>query len=91
MSLNRGGLASHSCSPAHEAGHSRILIGDHQGADPTIGALIIRIRFWGPLYYDYNKEPPKQHRKDLLLCKAIVSKGSLDRTWQNEGMTGYQD
>ena len=23
------------------------------------GALIIRIRFWGPLYCNYNKEPPK--------------------------------
>ena len=23
----------------------------------TIGALIIRIGFWGPLYYNYNKEP----------------------------------
>ena len=25
----------------------------------NIGALIIRIGFWGPLYYNYNKEPPK--------------------------------
>ena len=25
----------------------------------AIGALIIRIGFWGPLYYNYNKEPPK--------------------------------
>ena len=24
-----------------------------------IGALIIRIGFWGPLYYNYSKEPPK--------------------------------
>ena len=24
-----------------------------------IGALLIRIGFWGPLYYNYNKEPPK--------------------------------
>ena len=23
------------------------------------GALIIRMGFWGPLYYTYNKEPPK--------------------------------
>ena len=22
-----------------------------------VGALIIRIGFWGPLYYNYNKEP----------------------------------
>ena len=26
---------------------------------PNIGSLIIRIGFWGPLYYIYNKEPPK--------------------------------
>ena len=25
----------------------------------TFGALIIRIGFWGPLYYKYNKDPPK--------------------------------
>ena len=25
----------------------------------NIGALIIRIGFWGPLYYNYGKEPPK--------------------------------
>ena len=24
-----------------------------------IGALIIRLGFWGPLHYNYNKEPPK--------------------------------
>ena len=23
----------------------------------TIGASIVRIEFWGPLYYSYNKEP----------------------------------
>ena len=26
-----------------------------------IGALIIRIRIWGPLYYTYTKEPPKYY------------------------------
>ena len=25
----------------------------------SIGALIIRIGFWGPFYHDYNKEPPQ--------------------------------
>ena len=24
-----------------------------------VGALIIRTRFWGPLYYNYDMEPPK--------------------------------
>ena len=23
------------------------------------GAFIIRIGFWGPIYYNYSKEPPK--------------------------------
>ena len=26
--------------------------------EPNAGALITRIRFWGPLYCKYNKEPP---------------------------------
>ena len=31
-----------------------------QGVGSKIGALIIRIGFWGPIiYYSYNKEPPK--------------------------------
>ena len=30
-----------------------------------IGALIIRIRFWGPLYSTYIKEPPKWSRQLL--------------------------
>ena len=25
----------------------------------TIGALIIRIGFWGPLYDNYSEEPPR--------------------------------
>ena len=25
----------------------------------NIGVLMVRIGFWGPLYYNYNKEPPK--------------------------------
>ena len=28
-------------------------------ATQNIGALIIRIGCWGPLYYNYDKEPPK--------------------------------
>ena len=29
------------------------------GVGCTTGALIIRIGFWGILYHNYNKEPPK--------------------------------
>ena len=25
----------------------------------NIGALMVRIEFWCPLYYNYDKEPPK--------------------------------
>ena len=25
----------------------------------NVGALLVRIGCWGPLYYNYNKEPPK--------------------------------
>ena len=25
----------------------------------TVEVLIIRIGFWGPVYYNYNKEPPQ--------------------------------
>ena len=29
----------------------------------NIGGLMIRIGFWGPVYYNYfNKEPPKLYR-----------------------------
>ena len=29
------------------------------GHSVDVGALMIRIGFWGPLYFDYHKEPPK--------------------------------
>ena len=35
-----------------------VLVGQHNLALP-IGALTIRRGFWGPLYFNYNKEPPK--------------------------------
>ena len=31
----------------------------HLHLDPDIGALIIRIGFWGPFYYIYSKESPR--------------------------------
>ena len=30
-----------------------------KGTNPTMGALIIRIEFWGQLYYKYSKGPPQ--------------------------------
>ena len=30
-----------------------------------VGALIIRIGFWGPLYYNCNKEPPPQKKNSI--------------------------
>ena len=38
-------------------GSIRITAGGIMGFN--IGALIIRLGFGGPLYYTYNKEPPK--------------------------------
>ena len=32
---------------------------EHLTLNPNVGALIIRIGFLGPFYYNYNKEPPK--------------------------------
>ena len=29
----------------------------------TIGAVIIRMGFGGPLYYTYDKEPPKEYNR----------------------------
>ena len=29
--------------------------------NPNIEALIIRIGFWGPIDYNYSKEPPKPY------------------------------
>ena len=36
----------------------------------TIGALIISIGFWGPLNYNYNKEPPKWY--SIIIEAPIV-------------------
>ena len=35
----------------------------------NIGALIIRIGFWGPVHYSYDKEPPKQYRSNFGVPK----------------------
>ena len=40
----------------------------------TIGALMIRIEFWGPLYYIHNKEPPKIVK--VIIKAPIVAKNS---------------
>ena len=44
--------------------HSRRVKGEGKDQDEDrdlviLGAFIIRIGFWSPLYYTYNKEPPK--------------------------------
>ena len=38
--------------------------------DYKTGALIIRIGFWGPLYYIYSKEPPP--KKVLVNIQAPI-------------------
>ena len=36
------------------------------GASRTVGALIIRIGLWSPLYYSYNNEPPPQKKRNSV-------------------------
>ena len=36
-----------------------LVVGFDKGDGVNVGALIIRIGFWGSLYYNHNKEPPK--------------------------------
>ena len=38
--------------------HGRTFMG-HLVLKASIGALLIRIGFWGPLYYNYTREPPQ--------------------------------
>ena len=38
------------------------LVGQQGGKLSIIGALVIRIGFWGMLYYHYNKETLKYYR-----------------------------
>ena len=48
----------HRPAPAHQG---RLGVGISDEPDPNIGALIFRIGFWSPLYYTFNKDPPKQY------------------------------
>ena len=41
-------------APSHTTQRFPDSMGQQRG---TIGALIIRMGFWGPLYHNYNKEP----------------------------------
>ena len=42
--------------------HCLVLLCMYKSEDlPNVGALIIRRGFWGPLYDNYNKEPPKPY------------------------------
>ena len=61
-------------------GHLKIDMGN-------IGALIIRIGFWGILYYTYNKEPPKPIViiKAPTLAQAVKSQAPaswISRAWR---------
>ena len=47
-----------------EADQAWLLQDELHGITANVGASIIRIGFWGPLYYNYNKEPPKPYSND---------------------------
>ena len=47
--------------------HCKILLNERNSSksanpsgltNPNIGDLVVRLGFWGPLYYTYNKDPP---------------------------------
>ena len=38
----------------------------------TIGAVIIRMGFGGPLYYTYDKEPPKEYNRYLFTILGVL-------------------
>ena len=37
-----------------------------------MGASIIKIGFWGPLYYKYKGPPPPQKKIVLIIIKASI-------------------
>ena len=43
-----------------------------------IRALIIGIGFWGPFYYNCNKEPPKSYRQLFIEAPIIRDPQNLD-------------
>ena len=44
------------------------------------GALIIRLGFWGPVYYTYNKEPPNKIVLVIIFALMVSISGSA-RQW----------
>ena len=56
---NHDCLAGHAPCPERTISLRRVDAGHFEDGCANIGALIIRIGFWGPLYYKYNKDPPK--------------------------------
>ena len=54
----------------------------------TIGALIIRIGVWGPLYYNYNEEQNSIGNYLRHYSKVAVSvslQGFMCQAWSNVG------
>ena len=39
-----------------------------------MGALIIRIGFWCPLFYNYNKEPPQNSIGNLKIVRLLSAR-----------------
>ena len=57
-----------SCGSVRKAGHRTM--------SHNIGAFIIRMRFWGPSYYNCNKEPPVRPLLYRISVVAEVGAGS---------------
>ena len=46
-----------------------------KNTEANVGALIIRIGFWGPLYYNYNKEPSQNSIDNYLRPPILLHQG----------------
>ena len=54
-----------------------------------MGALIIRIGFWGPLYYNHNKEPPPNSIGNYSAFRAV--QGLSHVRLSNEAKQAFHD
>ena len=63
--------------PTMAGSHGISIIQDHHCI--AIGALIIRIGFWSPLYQNYDKEPPAQKKIGIFFVDphVVVKKSFL--------------
>ena len=63
-----------------EAWRSRLSDEQEMSEKLHMGALIISIGYWGPLYYNYNKEPPKYGKQQSSRVHGLEPAKPKDST-----------